>query len=59
MAASMDHFRHALMQSNPLSLHETDVEVPKITLEDNGDLEEVKVRKILFRTTFFNQVRNV
>ena len=44
MAVSQDHFRHALAQSNPSSLRETVVEVPNITWEDIGGLEEVKVR---------------
>ena len=43
MAVTQDHFRHALAQSNPSSLRETVVEVPNITWEDIGGLEEVKV----------------
>merc|ERR1740121_1110792 len=42
MAVSMDHFKHALQVSNPSSLRETVVEVPNITWEDIGGLEEVK-----------------
>jgi SpoVK/Ycf46/Vps4 family AAA+-type ATPase len=44
MAVNQDHFRHALAQSNPSSLRETVVEVPNISWEDIGGLEEVKVR---------------
>jgi len=44
MAVSQDHFRHALAQSNPSSLRETVVEVPNVSWEDIGGLEEVKVR---------------
>lgn len=43
MAVNQDHFRHALAQSNPSSLRETVVEVPNISWEDIGGLEEVKV----------------
>jgi transitional endoplasmic reticulum ATPase len=43
MAVNQDHFRHALQQSNPSSLRETVVEVPNISWEDIGGLEEVKV----------------
>lgn len=42
MAVSQDHFRHALAQSNPSSLRETVVEVPNVSWEDIGGLEEVK-----------------
>lgn len=42
MAVNQDHFRHALAQSNPSSLRETVVEVPNITWDDIGGLEEVK-----------------
>jgi transitional endoplasmic reticulum ATPase len=45
MAVSQDHFRHALGQSNPSSLRETIVEVPNISWDDIGGLEEVKVRQ--------------
>jgi transitional endoplasmic reticulum ATPase len=44
MAVNQDHFRHALAQSNPSSLRETVVEVPNISWDDIGGLEEVKVR---------------
>jgi len=39
---NQDHFRHALSQSNPSSLRETVVEVPNVTWDDIGGLEEVK-----------------
>jgi len=42
MAVSQDHFRHALGQSNPSSLRETVVEVPNVSWEDIGGLEQVK-----------------
>merc|ERR1711871_897806 len=42
MAVNQDHFRHALAQSNPSSLRETVVEVPNITWDDIGGLEDVK-----------------
>merc|ERR1712125_148362 len=42
MAVNQDHFRHALGQSNPSSLRETVVEVPNVTWEDIGGLEDVK-----------------
>jgi len=43
MAVNQDHFRHALQQSNPSSLRETVVEVPTVTWDDIGGLQEVKV----------------
>merc|ERR1712137_998544 len=42
MAVNQEHFRHALAQSNPSSLRETVVEVPNITWDDIGGLEDVK-----------------
>merc|ERR1719498_1126912 len=42
MAVTQDHFRYALGVSNPSSLRETVVEVPNVTWEDIGGLEEVK-----------------
>eukprot|EP00968_Pinguiococcus_pyrenoidosus_P011879 scaffold995_cov244-Pinguiococcus_pyrenoidosus.AAC.4 len=42
LAVTQDHFRYALGQSNPSSLRETVVEVPSVTWEDIGGLEEVK-----------------
>jgi len=42
MAVSQDHFRHALVVSNPSSLRETVVEVPNISWDDIGGLEDVK-----------------
>jgi transitional endoplasmic reticulum ATPase len=43
MAVNQDHFRHALGVSNPSSLRETVVEVPNISWDDIGGLEDVKV----------------
>jgi ATP-dependent 26S proteasome regulatory subunit len=48
MAVNQDHFRHALAISNPSSLRETVVEVPNISWEDIGGLEEVKVSRLLW-----------
>lgn len=48
MAVNQDHFRHALSQSNPSSLRETVVEVPNISWDDIGGLEEVKVSSMNF-----------
>merc|ERR1712183_1067787 len=42
MAVNQDHFKHALAQSNPSSLRETVVEVPNISWDDIGGLEDVK-----------------
>merc|ERR1719480_182684 len=42
MAVNQDHFRHALGVSNPSSLRETVVEVPNISWDDIGGLEDVK-----------------
>jgi transitional endoplasmic reticulum ATPase len=42
MAVTMDHFRTALGLSNPSALRETVVEVPTVTWEDIGGLEDVK-----------------
>lgn len=42
MAVTQDHFKHALGVSNPSSLRETVVEVPNISWEDIGGLEDVK-----------------
>ena len=42
MSVTMDHFRTALGQSNPSALKETVVEVPNVTWEDIGGLEDVK-----------------
>jgi transitional endoplasmic reticulum ATPase len=52
MAVNQDHFRHALAQSNPSSLRETVVEVPNVTWEDIGGLEEVKVRYSSHKVAF-------
>merc|ERR1712183_483822 len=42
MAVNQDHFKHALQVSNPSSLRETVVEVPNISWDDIGGLEDVK-----------------
>ena len=42
MAVNNEHFRHAMGQTNPSSLRETVVEVPNVTWEDIGGLEETK-----------------
>eukprot|EP01129_Flabellula_baltica_P014689 TRINITY_DN7108_c0_g1_i1.p1 TRINITY_DN7108_c0_g1~~TRINITY_DN7108_c0_g1_i1.p1 ORF type:complete len:787 (+),score=245.25 TRINITY_DN7108_c0_g1_i1:72-2432(+) len=42
MAVTMDHFRTALGTSNPSALRETVVEVPTVTWNDIGGLEDVK-----------------
>merc|ERR1719384_1146910 len=42
MAVNQDHFRHALGVSNPSSLRETVVEVPNVSWDDIGGLEDVK-----------------
>lgn len=42
MSVTMDHFRTALGTSNPSALRETVVEVPNVTWEDIGGLENVK-----------------
>ena len=42
MSVTNDHFTHALGQTNPSSLRETIVEVPNVSWEDIGGLEEVK-----------------
>ena len=42
MAITNDHFKFAMGKSNPSSLRETTVEIPNVTWEDIGGLEEVK-----------------
>ena len=42
MAVNQDHFKGALGQVNPSSLRETVVEVPNVTWDDIGGLDEVK-----------------
>ncbi|RVE68186.1 hypothetical protein OJAV_G00090120 [Oryzias javanicus] len=42
LAVTMDDFKWALSQSNPSALRETVVEVPNITWDDIGGLEDVK-----------------
>eukprot|EP01115_Flamella_aegyptia_P002965 TRINITY_DN14562_c0_g1_i1.p1 TRINITY_DN14562_c0_g1~~TRINITY_DN14562_c0_g1_i1.p1 ORF type:complete len:803 (-),score=439.16 TRINITY_DN14562_c0_g1_i1:53-2461(-) len=42
MTVTMDHFRTAMDGTNPSALRETVVEVPNVTWEDIGGLEDVK-----------------
>jgi transitional endoplasmic reticulum ATPase len=42
MAVTNEHFQTALGTSNPSALRETVVEVPNVTWEDVGGLENVK-----------------
>jgi transitional endoplasmic reticulum ATPase len=42
MAVTMEHFKSALTHSNPSALRETVVEVPNVTWQDIGGLENVK-----------------
>ncbi len=42
MAVTNEHFRFAMGQTNPSSLRETVVEIPDVTWEDIGGLEDVK-----------------
>jgi transitional endoplasmic reticulum ATPase len=42
MAVTNEHFKHALGNTNPSSLRETVVEVPNVSWEDIGGLEDVK-----------------
>lgn len=42
MAVTQDHFRHAMGTTNPSSLRETVVEVPDVTWDDIGGLEDTK-----------------
>ncbi|CAH8569651.1 unnamed protein product [Schistosoma turkestanicum] len=42
LAVTMDNFRWALGKSNPSALRETTVEVPNVTWDDIGGLENVK-----------------
>jgi transitional endoplasmic reticulum ATPase len=42
LAVSNDHFKHAQGCTNPSSLRETIVEIPNITWDDIGGLEETK-----------------
>lgn len=42
MAVTMDHFRTALGGSNPSALRETVVEIPNVSWDDIGGLEDVK-----------------
>jgi len=42
MAVTNEHFRFAMGQTNPSSLRETVVEIPDVTWDDIGGLEDVK-----------------
>lgn len=42
MAVTQDHFRYAMGQTNPSSLRETVVEIPDVTWDDIGGLEDTK-----------------
>ncbi|KAF4525325.1 hypothetical protein B566_EDAN013186 [Ephemera danica] len=42
LAVTMDNFRYAMTKSSPSALRETIVEVPNVTWEDIGGLENVK-----------------
>jgi len=42
MSVNMDHFKYAITKANPSSLRETVVEIPDITWDDIGGLEQVK-----------------
>jgi len=42
LAVTQDDFKHALGITNPSSLRETIVEVPNVTWDDIGGLEDVK-----------------
>ena len=42
MAVTQEHFRFAMGQTNPSSLRETVVEVPDVSWDDIGGLEDVK-----------------
>lgn len=43
LAVTQEHFKWSLGATNPSSLRETIVEVPNITWDDIGGLEEVKL----------------
>jgi transitional endoplasmic reticulum ATPase len=42
MAVTNEHFRFAQGQTNPSSLRETVVEIPDVSWDDIGGLEDVK-----------------
>jgi transitional endoplasmic reticulum ATPase len=42
MAVTNEHFRFAMGTTNPSSLRETVVEIPDVTWDDIGGLEDVK-----------------
>jgi transitional endoplasmic reticulum ATPase len=43
LAVTQDHFKGALQKSNPSALREFNVEVPNVTWDDIGGLEDVKL----------------
>ena len=60
MAVSNDHFRFALGACNPSALRETVVEVPNVTWDDIGGLEETKKElqeMILYQHYLINLIR--
>lgn len=42
MAVTNEHFRYAMGTTNPSSLRETVVEIPDVSWDDIGGLEDVK-----------------
>jgi len=42
MSVNMAHFNHSMANTNPSSLRSTKVEVPTVTWDDIGGLEDVK-----------------
>ena len=42
LAVTMENFRYAMSKSSPSTLRETVIEVPNVTWEDIGGLENVK-----------------
>ena len=42
LCVTMDHFKHAMANTNPSNLRETIVEIPNVKWEDIGGLEDVK-----------------
>jgi len=42
MAVTMEHFKHSMGHTNPSSLRETVVEIPDVTWDDIGGLDDVK-----------------
>lgn len=54
MAVTNEHFQTALGTSNPSALRETVVEVPNVTWEDVGGLENVKreLQEVISKLSF-------